>query len=98
MARSAIHFIVKEVVRQASDRLLQQGPDFESAAAHIERASAHWLRHTSGSHLSEKADLKEGRDKLGHANISTTSIYLHFEDDARHDATAAHHRVNWRTP
>lgn len=46
MARSAIHVIVKEVVRQAPDRLRQQGPDFESAAAHIERASAHWLRYT----------------------------------------------------
>jgi integrase/recombinase XerD len=37
------------------------------------------------------------RDNLGHANISTTSIYLHAEDDARHDATAAVHRVDWRS-
>ncbi|AEK60313.1 hypothetical protein CFU_0476 [Collimonas fungivorans Ter331] len=27
------------------------------------------------------------RDNLGHANLSTTSIDLHTEDDARHDAT-----------
>jgi site-specific recombinase XerD len=56
------------------------------------------MRHTAGSHLSEKADLKVVRDNLGHANISTTSIYLHTDDDARHDATSAVHRVNWRTP
>jgi hypothetical protein len=40
----------------------------------------------------------QGIGDLGHANISTTSIYLHTEDDARHDATAAGHRVGWRTP
>ncbi|MFC5522557.1 tyrosine-type recombinase/integrase [Polaromonas jejuensis] len=98
MARSAIHEIVKEVVRESAARLRRQGPEFESAAAHLEQASTHWMRHTAGSHLSEKADLKVVRDNLGHANISTTSIYLHSEDDARHDATAAVHRVGWRTP
>lgn len=98
MARSAVHVIVKQVVQQAAERLRQQGPEFEPAAAHIEQASAHWMRHTAGTHLSEKADLKVVRDNLGHANISTTSIYLHSEDDARHDATTAVHRVNWRTP
>jgi site-specific recombinase XerD len=98
MARSALHAVVKEVVHLAATRLREQGPEFESAAAHIERASAHWMRHTARSHLSEKADLKVVRDNLGHANISTTSIYLHTEDDARHDAISAVHRVNWRTP
>jgi site-specific recombinase XerD len=98
MARSALHAIVKEVVHLAATLLREKGPEFEPAAAHIERASAHWMRHTAGSHLSEKADLKVVRDNLGHANISTTSIYLHTEDDARHDATSAVHRVNWRTP
>ncbi len=98
MARSAVHVIVKEVAQLAAARLRKQGPEFEPTAAHIEQVSAHWMRHTAGSHLSEKADLKVVRDNLGHANISTTSIYLHSEDDARHDATAAVHRVNWRTP
>jgi site-specific recombinase XerD len=55
------------------------------------------MRHTAGSHLSEKADLKVDRDNLGHANISTASVYLHSEDDARHDATAAVHRAGWKT-
>lgn len=95
MARSAIHEIVKAVFRDSADRLRQKGLEFEAAAAHVAQASTHWMRHTSGSHLSEKADLKVVRDNLGHANISTTSIYLHSEDDARHDATAAVHRVGW---
>lgn len=98
MARSAIHEIVKSVFRDSAYRLRQKGPEFEAAADHIAQASTHWMRHTSGSHLSEKADLKVVRDNLGHANISTTSIYLHSEDDARHDATNAVHRVGWSMP
>ncbi len=96
MARSAVHEIVKEVVRATAKRLRAQGPAFEEAAAHIEQASTHWLRHTAGSHLSDAADLKVVRDNLGHANISTTSIYIHSEDDARHDATSEAHKVGWR--
>ncbi|QNK67242.1 tyrosine-type recombinase/integrase [Variovorax sp. PAMC26660] len=98
MARSAIHEVVKGVMRHAATQLRQGGAEFEAAATHLERASTHWIRHTAGSHLSEKADLKVVRDNLGHANISTTSIYLHTEDDARHDATAAVHQVGWRVP
>jgi integrase/recombinase XerD len=98
MARSAIHEVVKAALRESAARLRARGPEFEAAAHHLEQASTHWMRHTAGSHLSEKADLKVVRDNLGHANISTTSIYLHSEDDARHDATMAVHRVGWRTP
>lgn len=97
MARSAIHELMKGVMHDAAELLRRRAPDFEVAAAHLEQASAHWIRHTAGSHLSEKVDLKVVRD-LGHANISTTSIYLHTEDDARHDVTAAGHRVGWRAP
>jgi len=96
-ARSAIHEIVKAVMRESAARLRERGPEFEAAAAHLEQASTHWMRHTAGSHLSEKANIKVVRDNLGHANISTTSVYLHSEDDARHDATAAVHRVGWGT-
>lgn len=97
MARSAIHEIVKAVFRDSATQLRKRGTDFEATAAHLEQASTHWMRHTAGSHLSERADLKVVRDNLGHANISTTSIYLHSEDDARHDATSAAHSARWRT-
>ena len=95
MARSALHAVIKEIFRQSAVQLRAKGAEFEAAAQHLERASAHWMRHTAGSHLSEKADLKVVRDNLGHANISTTSIYLHTDDNARHDATQAVHRVDW---
>jgi integrase/recombinase XerD len=95
LARSAIHELVKAVMRATAQRLRSQGEAFEATAAHIEQASTHWLRHTAASHLSERADLKVVRDNLGHANLSTTSIYLHSEEDARHDATQLGHRAEW---
>lgn len=98
MARSAIHELVKAVMKDAAASLRKHGPDHETSAAQLEQASTHWIRHTAGSRLSEKVDLKVVRDNLGHANISTTSIYLHTEDDARHDATMAAHRIGWRSP
>lgn len=95
LARSAVHEIVKDIVRQTAVRLRARGSEHEGAAAHIEQASSHWLRHTAGSHQSDRMDLKTVRDNLGHSNIATTSIYLHTEDDARHDATNVSHRVDW---
>ncbi|GAB2724870.1 hypothetical protein GCM10027019_00460 [Melaminivora jejuensis] len=98
LSRSAIHTLVKDIVRQTAARLRACGPQHEGAACHIEQASAHWLRHTAGTHQSDGMDLKMVRDNLGHANIATTSIYLHTEDDARHDATSQAHRLGWGQP
>jgi site-specific recombinase XerD len=40
--------------------------------------SAHWLRHAHASHsLKRGADVADVKETLGHANIATTSIYLH---------------------
>lgn len=98
LGRSSVHALVKEVARQTASRLRACGPQHESAARHIEQASAHWLRHTAGTHQSDGLDLKMVRDNLGHTNIATTSIYLHTEDDARHDQTSRAHRIGWATP
>lgn len=44
----------------------------------LRKASAHWLRHSYGSYLAndKQVPLTYIRDELGHANISTTSLYL----------------------
>jgi site-specific recombinase XerD len=44
----------------------------------LRKASAHWLRHSYGSYLANdrQVPLAYIRDELGHANISTTSLYL----------------------
>lgn len=98
MGRSAVHELVKTIFRATAARLRAMGPDHEAAASHVEQASAHWMRHTAGTHQSDNMDLKAVRDNLGHANIATTSIYVHTEDDARHDQTSGAHRLGWSAP
>ena len=45
--------------------------------------SPHWLRHAHGSHAIDKgASLPEVQATLGHANITTTSGYLHARPDS----------------
>jgi len=47
------------------------------------KVSPHWLRHAHGSHaLDRGATLAEVQATLGHANISTTSGYLHARPDS----------------
>lgn len=44
--------------------------------------SAHWLRHAHASHALERgANVETVRNTLGHANIATTSVYLHSRPD-----------------
>jgi site-specific recombinase XerD len=44
-----------------------------------------------------QVDLRYGRDNFGHSSISTTSAYLHSEEDTRHQATQERHRIGWGT-
>lgn len=47
-------------------------------------ASTHWLRHTFASHaVADGAPLDVIRDVMGHASISTTSIYVSVESKRR---------------
>jgi integrase/recombinase XerD len=44
--------------------------------------SAHWLRYVHARHaLGRGATVGEVRDTLGHANVATTSAYLHASPD-----------------
>jgi site-specific recombinase XerD len=95
MVRTAVYEVVKEVVRRTAERVRGLGSEHEGAAAHIERASPHWMRHTAGSHQSGTLDLTTIRDNLGHESVATTSLYLHTEDNVRHDATNAGHKAGW---
>lgn len=97
MTRSAIHLIVKQVFENAA-RCVEYDGRLESLekAQRLRAASAHWLRHTAGSNMLGAAmDLRHVRDNLGHDSISTTSKYLHSEDDLRHKDTEEKHRLEW---
>ena len=52
------------------------------AAGINEAVSPHWLRHAHGSHAIDRgAPLPEVQATLGHANVATTSGYLHARPD-----------------
>ncbi|RDK07271.1 tyrosine-type recombinase/integrase [Cupriavidus lacunae] len=96
LSRGALHLILKEVFGLAAEHLRARGPEWEAQAAVLASASAHWLRHTAGSHMTDQqVDLRFVRDNFGHASIATTSAYLHSEEDARHAATQERHRIGW---
>ena len=98
MVRQAIYEVVKEIVRSAAARLRARGPEHEAAAAHIESSSPHWMRHTAASHLGSRVDIITLRDNMGHESIATSNVYMHSEDEQRHDKTNAAHRLNWANP
>ncbi len=96
LTRSAVHLIVKEIFSRASLRVRQNKPEANRLAAQLDEASAHWLRHTAGSNMAAaEMNLQHVRDNLGHESISTTSRYLHSEDDQRHKDTEERHRLGW---
>lgn len=96
LTRSAVHLIVKEVFARTSERIRQRGPESQHLALLLEKASAHWLRHTAGSNMAgSDMNLNHVRDNLGHESISTTSKYLHSEDDRRHKDTEEKHLLGW---
>jgi integrase/recombinase XerD len=101
LTRTALHTIVKAIFAGAAQRLREMDGAADSAqaqarAARLEAASAHWLRHSAGSHMADgDVDLRLVRDNLGHASISTTSLYLHSDDDTRHRETDEKHRIGW---
>lgn len=96
LTRSAVHLIVKEVFERAAKRIEKRGSDVASRAQLLRAGSAHWLRHTAGSNMAAgEMDLRHVRDNLGHESISTTSKYLHSEDDQRHKETESKHRLGW---
>ncbi|QUN32401.1 tyrosine-type recombinase/integrase (plasmid) [Cupriavidus sp. KK10] len=96
LSRGALHLILKEVFGLAAARLRARGPEWAAQADVLASASAHWLRHTAGSHMTDQqVDLRYVRDNFGHASIATTSGYLHSEEDARHEATQERHRIGW---
>lgn len=69
----ALARLYKAIFKRAAARLK---PVYPGAAADLERASTHWLRHTHTNHaLDAGADLRDQRELLGHASLQTTTLY-----------------------
>ncbi|MGF6648547.1 tyrosine-type recombinase/integrase [Paraburkholderia sp. GAS82] len=96
LTRAALHKIVKDVFAGAASGLRACSGSSEGRALRLEQASAHWLRHSAGSHMADQqVDLRLVRDNLGHASLTTTSQYLHVDDDRRHRETEEKHQIKW---
>ena len=64
-------------VRRAQEIVKEMG-----VAAGIPKATPHWLRHAHGSHAAMlRVPLHVIRDTLGHADLATTSHYVHAMPD-----------------
>lgn len=60
-----------------------------AGAKRLAQASAHWLRHTHGSHaIAAGMDIKVVQQNLGHASLATTTIYTTSEERRRAQETA----------
>ncbi|KAG0162363.1 hypothetical protein DFQ30_002230 [Apophysomyces sp. BC1015] len=82
---AAIYLIAKAVFRRAANTLEPADP---AGAATLRRASTHWLRHSAASHQADAGtDIRFIQKNLRHASIETTGLYLHAEDDRRHEHT-----------
>ena len=42
-----------------------------------------------------QGDLRHLRDNFGHASLTTTSIYLHVDEDRRRRDADENHRIDW---
>ena len=74
---------VHEIVKSFFARMTRLQPDGISLPSSV---SAHWLRHSRGSHLAaDGVRVNTIRELLGHSSLATTSKYVHSEENDMHD-------------
>ena len=78
-----LHQLVTHVLAQAAD-------DIEAIAPHsaqkLRSATPHWFRHTVITEVGRYADVRLQRDFAGHADIRTTMLYNHSDEEALYHA------------
>ncbi|MFT0547084.1 tyrosine-type recombinase/integrase [Allopusillimonas ginsengisoli] len=82
LAVRSLGHLAKDLFGQVAQELASTDP---MSAQGLQRASMHWLRHTHATHaLQNNVPVKTVKENLGHASLSTTSIYTHTELADRH--------------
>lgn len=93
LTRQALYLQLKAIFEDAAEQLAPTNPE---GAAHLRKASTHWLRHTAATDmLNNGADLRTVQGVLGHASLSTTSVYSHTEELRSHRDLDGRHQVKW---
>lgn len=87
---AGLHKILSGFFGGMLDHLEASGESEQRLAHKLSKASAHWLRHSYGSYLAndKQVPLTYIRDELGHASISTTSLYLNTDARQRQQAVS----------
>ncbi|WP_241332492.1 tyrosine-type recombinase/integrase [Burkholderia cenocepacia] len=81
--------LFKAIFARAAERLAIA---YSNAAADLQRASTHWLRHTFANHgLDAGTDIRDMQELLGHASLGTTSIYVSPEEARMRREAAKYH-------
>lgn len=82
------HEILKAFFDSVAASIFNQS---KSDALNIAKASAHWLRHTCGSHMgANKIDVQVIQLLFGHSSIQTTSVYVKTERERLLEAVEHH--------
>lgn len=84
LGHGMLYKALKTFFEEAAFELESRG--HKEDAARVAQASTHWLRHTRGSHSAEGMPLNLVQRLLGHASLTTTSIYTSADEEALYDA------------
>ena len=96
MTRGAVHLIVEEVFERIAKRGEAFDDELGSRSNILSTASAHWLRQTAGSNMpGAEVVPRLFSDNVSHESSSTTSLYLHGDDDKRNKTTERGPRIDW---
>lgn len=83
---ATLHDQLKTFFTACANKLQPTDP---AGAARLASASAHWMRHTHGSHaVAAGMDIKVVQENLGHASLTTTTRYTTSEARRRATETA----------
>lgn len=79
---TALYQSLKRLFKRAATVARERGDLVDQADAHaLEQASTHWLRHFFANSLAADNVLPAAMQKLlGHADLKTTSVYIHAEE------------------
>lgn len=88
-----IYRTMKDLTDEASQACAATYPEI---AERLAKTSTHWFRHTSITHQADAGvELRFLARNARHANLATTRIYLHEEDDVWQ---AQNKKQNWQAP
>lgn len=78
-----VYKLLKAFFTEAAGVLRERG--LVSDAERLAAASAHWLRHTCGTHaLDAGVPVHVLQKNFGHASLDTTTLYVSAEDEQRY--------------